>query len=421
MKTDSAGDLVETDASGATVYVTPAGEVYADEAYNTELSVDTSTLTPVIDTSVSLHDLTVTGKKGQTLYQSLGNKTIYDLILQDYPEYFTWDDGKFQNAIDEGTGEFKDTTDGEYAKTIWQNWTAERAETSDKNTDYGKQLFGYTIWGARTDSTTNDSTEVKALAGSQQMDVYADKTIIINLVKNINKYVYSFIPSTVQRPIKYYKNTDTTSAVDTDEDANTYSIYRNTGDAPASVISAEGQHRNVQYNYYERNYTENGKFDNSGNATIQHATIYIYYPGETPESRAQVEKRGGLENWTTLDPLVDEIQPPVNKKNGYWVNGNTGVVYYWDATGTVHATTDSTGKQILPKEEKITYYQNRPVEIHYIDVTDSTADTATNRLQTVSSTDTGTDLAPITLAHNGATNPDGKSTIERTGDYAYWA
>lgn len=68
-----------------------------------------------------IEDIDLTGYKDKdgnsltTLYEALGNKTIYDLILDDYPSYFTWEGNsdkpdKFENAIDINTGNFKDGT-----------------------------------------------------------------------------------------------------------------------------------------------------------------------------------------------------------------------------------------------------------------------------------------------------------------------
>lgn len=381
-----------------------------------------------------LKTITVSGKQGETLYDALGKKTPYDLILDDYPAYLKWDaddpdirahigdTDHYWNAIDQSAtdGGFSDTADGQKAKAIYEQWRSEY--------DRGEHpLFDKMPVPNNNRNLTNDNEDVKVLSGNITLE--NNQTYTVKLTNNENQMLAIPAYSDLKRPINYYKypNSGSNTAW-VDMDAIGYAVQHNNnpGIIPSNLALAASQHRYVTWQFIIRDY-QNASEPNPGMPTgntqdqVNNVTYYLEFPKETNESRAYAEEHGDLQDWTTLDPLVGEISKAsgsiTRARNGYYTDQD-GNMWYVDASG--HRDKKH------PDQADVVYYQNRHVSIRYVDVTDpnhkillageniTNANASDYLLGTTEDHITSdqsnalgltTKLPSITLKQNGRTNP----------------
>jgi LPXTG-motif cell wall-anchored protein len=378
------------------------------------------------DTGNVIYTEDLKGSKDETIYEALGNKTIYDRILEDYPEYLSWDQTKYDNAID-SRGDFKNTSDGAEAKAIYDKWNPEY------KTGTQHQLFDYRPISNASEDLTNEDPYVQLLAGKPKLGDQATQTI--KLEKNANHIVVIPVYSKIQRPITYWKypnigdssNTDN-KPVYVDKDANAYSVTQNNNPGTISnyMLLAEGQQRKIASEFLVRDYNRSSSVTAGkpkGNNDLNGTAVAIEYPEETTENRKLAEKKGNLAGWSTLDELVKGIDAPKYDDNiGYLTNGYTvaldSKIYYYDENGN---NTESTG----PKEAKVVYYQNQSYHIDFEDISEinpqdiSGYDYSPTDMTLTANSKTNPHNGDVYNATNGATNNNVKAyNVDSDGKYS---
>lgn len=348
----------------------------------------------------------LTGQNGDTIYEALGNKTVYDYILDQYPSYLRASKNDYYNNVNR-IGKFINP-EAEAEFNTWKKGS--------------HPLFGY---------APDADNDVDILSGMKRLEDGASYQVkLVSTTNSMGTWTYimsNFVDAS--RKIIYAKYDPTTHRVLNEVADNPYTVKNgkeadvitDTGALPAGVYKSYNVNGEVPYEYIKRNCNPDGSPRRAAANSQQVITFGLEYPAETDADREGAEIKGKLQDWTTLDNLVSKI---------IWDNDNLKYYMTVDDPNPKNRVMDYNGNIGNPPDTTIVYYQNRPVEIRYVDVTDASHPVTIAGPTYASSTQASDDLSlttnldSITAAHNSEHNPDGKTdseSIPRTGKYEYYA